>query len=72
MPRSKAELEAAATDLSLAILAVRSQLADESVPIQRRAAWLAGQLERLASEAYNLADEAGDDPCAAPIPGFDL
>lgn len=47
---------------------------DGDEPLQRRLAWFGSELERLAGEAYRLADEAGDDPgsdpCREPIPGF--
>ena len=65
--------------LDMSIMAAKHVLADGKAPLQRRLAWLASELERLAGEAYRLADEAGDDPesnpnldpCAPPIPGFD-
>ncbi len=48
---------------------------DLETPRQRVLAWVGSELERLAGEAYRLADEAGDDPktdpCREPIPGFD-
>ena len=64
--------------LDMSIMAAKHVLADGRAPLQRRLAWLGSELERLAGEAYRLADEAGDDtesnpnldPCREPIPGF--
>lgn len=64
--------------LDMSLMAAKHVLAEGKAPLQRRLAWLASELERLAGEAYHLADEAGDDtesnpnldPCREPIPGF--
>ena len=71
--------------LDMSLMAAKHVLADGQAPLQRRLAWLGAELERLAGEAYRLADEAGDDigpnpsfphhdpnldPCREPIPGF--
>lgn len=72
------ELSVRALDLSLA--SIRLTLECSTVPYQRRLVWAAAELEKLAVEAYAIADEAGDDPgsppatdpCREPIPGFDL
>jgi hypothetical protein len=62
--------------LDMSIMAAKHVLASEHAPLQRRLAWLGAELERLASEAYRLADEAGDDTEGPPdnwdmLPGFD-
>jgi hypothetical protein len=60
--------------LDMSIMAAKHVLTDGKAPLQRRLTWLGSELERLAGEAYRLADEAGDDteedPCREPIPGF--
>ncbi len=53
--------------LDMSIMAAKHVLADGKAPLQRRLAWLGSELERLASEAYRLADEAGDDPESSPV-----
>ena len=53
--------------LDMSIMAAKHVLADGKAPLQRRLAWLGAELERLAGEAYRLADEAGDDPGASPL-----
>ncbi len=53
--------------LDMSIMAAKHVLADGQAPLQSRLAWLGSELERLAGEAYRLADEAGDDPEASPI-----
>lgn len=66
--------------LDMSLMAAKSVLAEGNAPLQLRLAWLASELERLAGEAYRLADEAGDDPgpnpnldpCREPIPGFGI
>lgn len=77
------KLDEAITGLRLSLLskvmsidAIRAP--ESGIPVQRHLAWLGSELERLAGEAYRLADEAGDDPgsfptedpCREPIPGF--
>ena len=57
--------------LDMSLIAAKHVLASGNAPLQRRLAWLGAELERLSVEALRLADEAGDDPCAPPIPGFD-
>jgi hypothetical protein len=54
-------LESAVGLLDMSITAAKHVLQDNPEPLQRRLAWLGVELERLASEAYRLADEAGDD-----------
>ncbi len=74
MPTS---IDRAVAMLDMSLMAAKHVLADGKAPLQRRLTWLASELERLAGEAFSLADEAGDDPegppdaCAFPIPGFD-
>ena len=66
--------------LEMSLMAAKHVIADGKAPLQQRLAWLGSELERLAGEAYRLADEAGDDtesnpnldPCREPIPGFPL
>lgn len=52
--------------LDMSLMAAKHVLASGKAPLQRRLSWLGSELERLATEAYRLADEAGDDPEAAP------
>lgn len=52
--------------LDMSIMAAKHVLADSPEPLQRKLAWLGWELERLATEAYRLADEAGDDPESNP------
>jgi len=54
--------------LDMSIMADKHALADGQAPLQRRLAWLGSELERLAGEAYRLADEAGDDEGSNPVP----
>ena len=69
-------LDRAVAMLDMSLMAAKHTLAEGRAPLQRRLAWLGAELERLAGEAYRLADEAGDDtesnpdPCREPIPGF--
>lgn len=71
------KLETAEEGLRLSIMALLRGMGPtvQPIPRQRILAWAGGELERIASEAYRLADEAGDDPgsdpCRYPIPGFD-
>ncbi len=53
-----AQIEAACDSLGLSLKAARVILLEGQEPYQRRLAWLAPELERLAAEAYRLADEA--------------
>lgn len=70
------KLEEACLMLQLSLGASIGRAFGGDEPLQRRMAWLGSELERLAGEAYRLADEAGDntesnpDPCREPIPGF--
>jgi hypothetical protein len=65
--------------LDMSLVAAKAVLAESKEPLQRRLAWLGAELERLATEAFRLADEAGDDEGASPahtgweppLPGFD-
>ena len=70
---NKAELGKAADVLRLGIYSVANNF-KAPASLASRLTWAAGELERLAGEAYRLADEAGDepelDPCREPIPGF--
>ena len=52
--------------LDMSTMAAKMVLLESPEPLQRRLAWFAAELERLAGEAYRLADEAGDDPGANP------
>lgn len=54
--------------LELSITAAKHTALHANAPLQRRLTWLACELERLASEAYSLADEAGDDTEENPCP----
>lgn len=63
-------LESAVCLLDMSIMAAKHVLADGQAPLERRLAWLGGELERLATEAFRLADEAGDAP--GPLPGTDV
>ena len=73
------KVESAVDSLELSLIAARFVLTESAEPLQRRLTWLASELERLAGEAYRLADEAGDDPGSSPaytgweppVPGFD-
>ncbi len=62
-------LELAVMCLDMSLAAAKHTLRDEGTPLQRRLTWLGGELERLASEAYRLADEAGDDAGSPPQAG---
>lgn len=53
--------------LDMSIMAAKAVLTDGQAPMQRRLAWLGAELERLAGEAYRLADEAGDDTESNPV-----
>lgn len=68
-------VSSAQTKLRLSIGAIYEMLHGSrvlpSVAQESALRWAGSELERLAGEAYRLADEAGDDPCASPIPGFD-
>ncbi len=71
-------LDRAVTMLDMSLTAAKHVMHSGEAPLQRRLAWVGSELERLAAEAYRLADEAGDDPgpapevtWAEPIPGFD-
>lgn len=75
---SKADVGRAADILRVAIFAVINNF-KAPISLASRLTWVGSELERLAGEAYRLADEAGEDseavptsdPCAHPIPGFD-
>ncbi len=56
--------------LDMSLMAAKHVLHDSPEPLQRRLAWLGSELERLAGEAYRLADEAGDDArvCSCIVP----
>lgn len=60
------KLNSAVGLLDMSLMAAKHVLRDSPEPLQRRLAWLGGELERLAGEAYRLADEAGDDPSSNP------
>jgi hypothetical protein len=60
-------LEPAILSLDMSLTAAKHVLRDSPEPWQRKLAWLAAELERLAGEAYRLADEAGDDPGSSPL-----
>jgi hypothetical protein len=62
--------EKALIGLDMSLMAVKITLATGGGTLAERLTWAAGELERLAGEAYNLADEC-EDPCREPIPGFD-
>jgi len=74
---SKADVGKAADVLKVSIFAVALAF-KAPTSLASRLSWAAAELERLAGEAYRLADEAGDDPnsyepldpCREPIPGF--
>jgi hypothetical protein len=65
------KIDSGVESLELSLSAARHVLLEAEAPLQRRLAWLAGELERLASEAYRLADEADHGPLDGPLPGFD-
>jgi hypothetical protein len=58
--------------LDMSIMAAKHVLSDGNAPLQRRLSWLGAELERLATEAFRLADEAGDDSGPAPGPDVDF
>lgn len=60
-------LDRAVAMLDMSLMAAKHVLADSPEPLQRKLAWLGWELERLATEAYRLADEAGDDPESSPV-----
>jgi hypothetical protein len=60
-------LDRAVAMLDMSIMASKHVLRNSQAPLQRRLTWLASELERLAAEAYHLADEAGDDTNASPL-----
>jgi hypothetical protein len=71
-----AAIDDAVVMLDMSLMAARAVVAEGKAPLQRRLSWLGSELERLAGEAYRLADEAGDDTEASPglegpLPGFD-
>ena len=71
---SRADVGKAADALRVSIYAVTNNFRAPT-SLASRLSWAAGELERLASEAFRLADEASDDtetldPCREPIPGF--
>ncbi len=53
-------LERELTHLDLSLTAAKYTLRYSSVPLEVRLRWFAGERERLAGEAYNLADHACD------------
>lgn len=53
--------------LDMSVSAARLVMLESKAPLQRRLSWFGSELERLAAEAYRLADEAGDDPDERPI-----
>jgi hypothetical protein len=62
-------LESSVCLLDMSIMAAKHVLADGNAPLRRRLSWLGAELERLATEAYRLSDEASD--VEGPLPGFD-
>ena len=60
------KLTDAVSSLDMSLSACSAVLRESKEPLQRRLAWLASDLERLAGEAYRLADDAGDDPGPNP------
>lgn len=52
--------------LDLSLMAAKLTLRDSPSPLDDRLRWFGGELERLASEAYNLADEASASGPAQP------
>jgi hypothetical protein len=45
----------------MSVMAAKLVLQTSNAPLQRRLSWFGGELERLAGEAFRLADEAGDE-----------
>jgi hypothetical protein len=62
-----AAIEPSVQLLDLSIKGVRAVLTEGEAPLQSRLSWVASELERLAGEAYRLADEARDEPGAKPL-----
>jgi hypothetical protein len=62
-------LSSAVQMLDMSVSAARLVMMDSKAPLQRRLSWLGSELERLAAEAYRLADEAGDDVDSRPSIG---
>lgn len=46
--------------LDLSVMAAKFTLRESQAPLEDRLRWFAGELERLAGDAYNLADEASE------------
>ncbi len=46
--------------LDMSIMAAKHTLQDSPSPLPERLTWLGAELERLAGEAYRLADEANE------------
>lgn len=53
-------IEAAVMTLDMSLMAAKAVLRDSPEPLHVKLAWLASELERLAGEAYRLAEEAED------------
>lgn len=66
------KLDDAILGLQMSLRAVSYNLNSSGIPLNSLLAWTASELERLAGEAYRIADECPQtDPCQEPIPGFD-
>lgn len=46
--------------LDLSLMAAKLTLRESPAPLEDRLRWFAGEMERLAGEAYNLADAASE------------